>query len=387
MLDKIQILHTIAGIHPESGGTSRVVVDLADALCESVAIQPVVITQSVQGEQTVESLNLRVQHIIAKTNSLTAIRLGLPFRRTLKKEVNKSENLLIHNHGLWMAVNHWACRIARKRNIPLVLQPHGMLEPWAVNHKAWKKRMAMTFFQRSDIQMAKAIIATSLNEYENIREMGFINPIAVIPNGVDLDIDLCLPVKKKTDYIVLFLSRIHSKKGLENLVRAWAQVDIQRWKLRIAGPDEDGHLKKIMALVGKLGIADSVEYIGVVDSKNKPEIYQSADLFVLPTFSENFGVVIAEALAYGLPVITTRGAPWADLIKYRCGWWIDIGVYPLVDALNEAMSLSDEERSNMGARGRDYVQRYNWESIAHQTIDVYRWVLKQGPKPDCVRID
>ena len=108
---------------------------------------------------------------------------------------------------------------------------------------------------------------------------------------------------------------------------------------------------------------------------------------LLPTFSENFGVVVAEALSHGLPVITTRGAPWADLETHGCGWWIDIGVDPLAAALRQAMALSDDERRAMGERGRTYVQRYNWADIARQTIEVYRWVLGQGPRPDCVHQD
>ena len=130
-----------------------------------------------------------------------------------------------------------------------------------------------------------------------------------------------------------------------------------------------------------------MEYLGEVDGEAKTRAYLDADVFVLPTFSENFGVVVAEALAHGLPVITTRGAPWADLETYGCGWWVDIGVEPLVQALREAMALSDDERRAMGERGRDYVRRYDWDNIGQQTIDVYRWVLGQGPQPDCVRTD
>ena len=108
---------------------------------------------------------------------------------------------------------------------------------------------------------------------------------------------------------------------------------------------------------------------------------------MLPTFSENFGVVVAEALSHGLPVITTRGAPWADLETHGCGWWVDIGVEPLAVALRQAMALSDDERWTMGERGRAYVQRYNWADIARQMADVYRWVLGQGTRPDCLHLD
>jgi glycosyltransferase involved in cell wall biosynthesis len=106
----------------------------------------------------------------------------------------------------------------------------------------------------------------------------------------------------------------------------------------------------------------------------------------LPTFSENFGLVVAEALTYGVPGISTRGAPWADLQTHACGWWIETGVEPLVSALREAVALSDEERAAMGARGRVYVRRFDWDRIAEQTLAVYRWMLGRGDRPACVHL-
>lgn len=187
--------------------------------------------------------------------------------------------------------------------------------------------------------------------------------------------------------VALFLSRVHPKKGLLELVRAWAQAAPQGWRLRIAGPDEGGHWAEVARELERLGLGAAVEYLGPVVGEAKAVLYRQADLFVLPTFSENFGLVVAEALTYGVPVITTRGAPWADLETYGCGWWIDTGVAPLVAALRQALALSDAERQAMGARGRDYVQRYDWDRIAAETLALYRWVLGQGGRPACVRID
>ena len=298
---------------------------------------------------------------------------------------------LLHSNGLWLPVNHLASVAALRYGIPLIIQPHGMLEPWALNHKAWKKRIAMSLFQKHDLNAAKALVATSSVEYENIRKLGFRQPVAVIPNGVQIDLPVGLSIKPLgiTNGIrtALFLSRVHPVKGLLNLVQAWRQLAPKQWRLCIAGPNEGGHLEEVMALVRQLGLGESVEYVGEVDGEQKSALYRNADLFVLPTFTENFGVVVAEALAHGVPVITTRGAPWGDLETYRCGWWVDIGVVPLVQALRAAMALSDDERRAMGTRGREYIQRYNWDTIAQQTIEVYRWVLGKGSKPDCVWTD
>jgi len=265
-----------------------------------------------------------------------------------------------------------------------------MLEPWALGHKVWKKRVGMALFQRNDLDAARVLIATSSQECESIRKLGLRQPVAVIPNGVDLAVPQRVgnepPRRPERVRSVLFLSRIHPKKGLLNLMHAWARLAPRGWHLRIAGPDEGGHLAEVMALAQRLGIAASVDHVGEVDGERKSETYRDADVFVLPTFSENFGVVVAEALAHGLPVITTRGAPWADLETERCGWWIDIGVEPLVDALRTAMALGDEDRRAMGERAREHVRRYDWTAIARDTVAVYSWILGKGPRPQCVTL-
>lgn len=264
-----------------------------------------------------------------------------------------------------------------------------MLEPWAINHKALKKGVALTLFQQRDLMRAHLLIATSNVEYQNIRKFGLPMPVAIIPNGVGLNVGSppLKPSPPERQRVALFLSRVHPVKGLLNLVQAWAKLAPVGWRLCIAGPDEAGHLREVLALVRELALQGSVDYVGAVDGLTKSALYNAADVFVLPTFTENFGLVVAEALAHSLPVITTRGAPWADLETYGCGWWVDIGVDPMILALREAMGLSDEDRRAMGARGRAYVRRYDWDDIARQTIDVYRWVLGQGPQPDCVQTD
>ncbi|MGB5063775.1 MAG: glycosyltransferase, partial [Candidatus Competibacter sp.] len=161
------------------------------------------------------------------------------------------------------------------------------------------------------------------------------------------------------------------------------------WKMIIAGPDEGGHQKIVEAAIQHAGLQDDFEFPGsVVYGDEKEALYRSAEVFVLPTFSENFGLVVAEALACGVPVITTKGAPWEGLLTHRCGWWIDIGVEPLVAALREAMNLPPDTLRDMGRRGRAYVeQNFGWPGIAQQMLSVYRWVLGQGDKPDCVMSD
>jgi glycosyltransferase involved in cell wall biosynthesis len=303
---------------------------------------------------------------------------------------------VLHDNGIWMPGNHTAAAVARKTGVPLIISPRGMLEPWALSHRAWKKRLAWLLYQRRDLLTASVLHATAEQEVASLRRLGLRQPIAMIPNGVEFpapaDVASAMasrlrpaaaPQRERT---ALFLSRIHPKKGLINLIDAWACVRPEGWRLVIAGPDEGGHQAEVAERIRTSGVGEQVSLAGAVEGEAKAALFRNADLFVLPTFSENFGVVVAEALAYGLPVITTRGAPWADLETHNCGWWIDTGVEPLAQALRGAMALSDEQRHAMGVRGRGYVRRYDWGGIAAQTSAVYRWVLGQGDKPDCVQI-
>jgi len=387
---ELSVVHVVAGLHPRSGGPSRTVVQLTDSLARQPQLTVTLLSQSLAGEPSVASTAPEVTRRMAGSSSAWAMRLALPLRAELQRLLGSHRPSVIHSHGLWAPANHWACRAARRRGLPLVAHPRGMLEPWALGHKVWKKRIGMALFQCRDLDAADVLIATSAQEYENIRKLGLRPPVAVIPNGVDLvspgHAVRRSPRQGERVRNVLFLSRIHPVKGLPNLLQAWARLSPRGWRLRIAGPDEGGHLSEVMALARQLGIAESIGVIGEVDGERKCDAYGDADLFVLPTFSENFGVVVAEALAHGLPVITTRGAPWADLETHRCGWWIDVGVEPLVKALRAAMALGDEERRAMGVRGRAYVRRYDWGAIARDTAAVYSWVLGKAERPACVEM-
>jgi glycosyltransferase involved in cell wall biosynthesis len=183
----------------------------------------------------------------------------------------------------------------------------------------------------------------------------------------------------------LFLSRIHPVKGLLHLVQAWASVRPQGWKVVLAGADADGYRAELQAAIHNHHLNADFQSIGQVDGEKKWELYRSADLFVLPSHTENFGLAVAEALACGVPVITTRATPWKELPVHGCGWWVDVGAHPLAEALREATAMTDEKRRAMGERGRQLIeQKYTWSAAAQKMMAVYEWMLKGGSKPECV---
>lgn len=392
MTNEIRVLHAVAGLHPSSGGPSRTVTGLVDALSVQENMKVALYTQGHKGEPWISPASAFVETSLAITNNRISLGMGLPIRTSLRNLSKHKIPMIVHGHGVWHPVNHWAASFARHNNIPLVLHPRGMLEEWSLQQKKFKKKLAMLAYQHSDLKLCSLFIATAESEYESIRRLGLKAPVAIIPNGVSLSIadqlaSNSFEIKTNRTRRILFLSRIHPIKGLLNLLEAWKLANLKGWMLEIAGPDEAGHLQDVLSRIEALNISDSVRYIGEKSSNEVSHVYRNADLFVLPTFSENFGVVIAEALSHGIPVVTTKGTPWSDLEKYNCGWWVDIGVDPLVVALQSAAALSDEQRRQMGLRGRDYVQRYNWKDIALKTIAVYRWLLGNDYRPDCIKLD
>jgi glycosyltransferase involved in cell wall biosynthesis len=305
---------------------------------------------------------------------------------TLRDLVAREDECLLHDHGLWLPLNHRVATVAQSLGVPRIVSTHGMLEPWSVKHQRWKKRLAWYLYQRRDLRSADVLQATSQQETRHLRGQGLQQPIAVIPNGVPL------PDARKTEppegeeRTALSLSRIHPQKGLPMLLKAWTDVRPDGWRLVIAGPGEDGHRAELERQTRRLGLEETVSFPGAIPDDEKWRHYRTADLFVLPTHSENFGIVVAEALASGVPAITTTGAPWQELETERCGWWTAIGTEALAQALREAVALSDEERLAMGRRGRALVaERYSWEHVAEQMRAVYAWLLGEGGRPECVR--
>ena len=295
---------------------------------------------------------------------------------------------LIHANGSWTQVDHVSAKVSRMMCCPLVISPRGTLMRWCLNHKAYKKWPAWFLYQRRDLASAAAIHATSHEEAQELRDLGISNPIAVVPNGVDIPSDFSRLPKRDREHMVLFLSRVHPKKGLTDLVRAWAKIKPSGWRVVIAGPDERGHRREIEELILECGLKGVFEFVGFVSGAERDRLFRQADLFVLPTRSENFGLVVAEAMSYALPVLTTKGAPWSELHTYNCGWWIDLGIDSLSCALSRAMQCSDQERAAMGVRGRDLIEKkYAWRAQASKMKALYEWLLSRGPRPDCVIID
>lgn len=392
------------------GGPPRSVGQLCGTLAEHVEVR---IVSHVRPSDKLVALSPAVQLDLVPTvqRSIANLRGSPEFGQALQQISAQAPMDLWHQHGLWLRVSHQTTAFAHQNKIPLVLSPRGMLEPWALNSKKWKKKLAWLLYQKRDLQRVTAFHATAHSEAESIRRLGFKQPIAVIPNGVVLP-DVAgsaehgapnpslqapssmphalnatphAPSSLPTARTALFLSRINPKKGLPMLLDAWAKVAPADWRLVIVGNDDANHLPVVERKIRELGLTDRVTIAGALFGKAKEEAYKNADLFVLPSFSENFGIVVTEALGYGLPVLTTTGCPWQELQTHHCGWWVEPTVAGLESGLQAALGAGSEERRAMGLRGRKLVEEnYQWPGIAEKMLAFYKWILNGGKKPEFV---
>jgi len=313
--------------------------------------------------------------------------------QTLKFRVPDSD--IIHTHGCWVMPYIYPGWAIRGSKCKLVISPRGTLGAFPLNQSRLKKRIVWILCQRRILQESACIHATCENEYHEIRAAGINKaPVAIIPNGVKLPLlsnktDQYEVEKKQGFSTLLFFGRITPKKGIDILLKAWSAIYkvFPTWNLVIAGTDERGYRKKMENLANGLYL-ERVQFTGPAYGDDKFKIYRSAQLFVLPTHNENFGMTVAEALAHELPVIVTKGAPWNGIAFHGCGWWIDTGVEPLIEALKKALSETPDQLRARGGKGREWMKRdFSWESIGQKMFMTYKWLLEGGERPPWVRFN
>jgi glycosyltransferase involved in cell wall biosynthesis len=386
-----RIIHTIDRTNSERGGPPRCVPALCDALLEMDAdawlLTGVPADSRIGSRFTSDPSRTCVVNESPLTGKLT---VGGAFQRQLRRisgGVRAGDPVVIHDNGIWLPSHRAIAQFAARHSLPRVVSAHGSLTPWALHYRRWKKRLAWLAYQRRDLATASGFHATTDIEATDIRNLGFRQPIAVIPYVLDLPSEN--PPKRMTGdrRTVLFMSRIHPKKGLLNLLRAWKMAELRSpWRLVIAGPDERRHRREVEQLANELRIEGAVSFPGQIDDRDKWQWYADADVFVLPSFSENFGLVVPEALSSATPVITTTGTPWRELLTIGAGWQVEPNAESLAVALQKATAMTSDELATMGCRGAHWVRtRFSSHEVARQMNDFYRWLCEGGNPPKCVQ--
>ncbi|MEM0987637.1 MAG: glycosyltransferase [Pseudomonadota bacterium] len=295
---------------------------------------------------------------------------------------------VIHNHSIFTMPNTYPGAITRRTGVPLVCAPHGTLAPVPLSRGKLRKRLFWHFGQKHTMTEAQLLHATAELEVEDIRAFGLKNPVAVIPNGVTIPQTSHLTPADGTR-TVLYLARLHPTKGLGMLLEVWRDLPAemrQGWQLKLVGPGPASHVTELKDFCREHDMTDAI-FTGPLYGDEKLQAYIDADVHIHSSPDENFGQVIAEAMAAGTPVICTTGTPWSGVLENDCGWWIERGHEQMRAALIAAMSKPRAELDAMGQRGRAWMARdYGWDAIGRTMIACYEWVLggKTGPAPDCV---
>lgn len=305
--------------------------------------------------------------------------------RNSKEYLETTDYDLYHTNGMWMYVNHITCEIARKKGKPYILSPHGMLYSNALLIKPFRKKLMLKVWFNKDVYKANCLHATCKQEMEHIRKYGYKGPIAVIPNPVIIPDYIKL---KGSDYESLnrgkiqlgILARLNPIKKIEKLILAAGKVikedNLNNIEVIIMGKGNDDYENYLRNLATSLGISDNVKFLGFVNGNEKYERLSRLRALFVPSESENFGMIVPEALICGTPVYASLGTPWEELNTYGCGWWRDNSPESIAEVIREVVSLPSDSILEMGEKGRRLIeQNYGQDMVAQHMYELYKWIL------------
>lgn len=397
------ITHLTEALGTGGGGVSVALRGLCGGLMEQGWNQKVV-GFSDDGLGAEEAWSQFTPELIARSSPLRELSGGSDFV-SLQTSLDKSS--ILHTHGLWTRLSVLVPRLAKESSRPYVVSPHGMLDKWALAQSKNKKRIARFLFENKHLNGAACLHALCEEEAVSLRACGLRNPIAVIPNGIDLP-ELSDPKPKNGTEIstLLFIGRLHPKKGLTDALKMWARshetMATKGWRFVIAGWNQGGHEEELVELceglqlpfrksqegeqvasmLDKQSADGEVLFLGPVFGSDKAELFQQSDAFVLPSRSEGLPMSILEAWSYALPVLMTKECHLT--VGFASGAalkWSNDG-----QVLTEFLTLSSDERSDIGQAGRKLVERYfTWEQVTRSLTDVYHWILSGGEPPKAIQ--
>lgn len=294
---------------------------------------------------------------------------------------------ILHQHGIWMPVSLLSIKLKKKTKIKKILQPHGFLMPYSRNLSKIKKDFIFSIYEKYNIESSDLLVACAKNEALVLKDLFPNKDIAIIPNGIS---DKFFYTKNETKNFtrkkrMLFLSQIVPVKGIERVIKSINKIGLGKfsnWEFLIAGYEDIQYKRILDKMISDFGLKDVVKFIGPKFGLEKIKIFDNSDVFLLPSYSENFGIVVAEALSRGIPVLTTKGTPWQELELNNCGFWVDNSDTGIKNGILQILQKQDEELKAMGLRGKKLIrEKYLWSKCSQKTIDIYHWILFGGQKP------
>jgi glycosyltransferase involved in cell wall biosynthesis len=366
----MRIVHVVPSLEDRHGGPSKSVRALANAMAATETTD--LLTTLEPGQQMLPpSDDPAAIHVFERESPR-----WLCASAGLQRRLAATPYDVVHSHALWLLTLRYAHDAARERGVPLVISPRGMMSGWAWEHRRWRKRLASWFVHPGALRDATGWHATSTEEADDIRGLGFTQPICVAPNGVELPTPADLSAARAawlaefpqlaTRRVALFYSRFHRKKRLRELIDLWIESAPADWLLLVAGVPEEYSLAEVQSWCAGVGASRVL----AADGRNRPPPFAVAELFLLPSHSENFGLVVAEALAAHVPALVTNTTPWTGLTTHGAGACVAWEKYP--DTLRTALATPADELADRGARGRAWVaQEFTWQRAAARLLDFY----------------
>ena len=393
----MKILQTIPGMSAKSGGPSTCTLDLMNGLHDLKAGTDLLTLKCDNPEE--HNLGEGCEWLHEAENDCKT-----PFviSRNVQRFLLNSDYDLYHANALWMGMSHDTCRIARKLGKPYIISPHGMLYPTALKVHAWKKWILLNLWYKKDIRNACCLHATCLQEMEHCRAFGYKGPIAVIPNAVVFP-DYLKSFHREVDSFnftdgkrcIGFLGRLHPIKKVENIICALGLLKrtapnlLETICLHVMGKYDDSYEQWLKDVAKRLGVDDSVEFVGLVGGTEKYDRLARLSALMVPSVQENFGMIVPEALICGTPAYASLGTPWSELNECNAGWGRDNRPETIAGVIREILSLPSEELLEMGRNGRKLMEdKYEQHKAAAMMKRLYEWIvtdkMTKDKKPEFV---
>lgn len=362
----MKILVVIDSIDITKGGTSRSSTEVIDMLVSMNDKFEILLLSKDSKDPVVTSFTHSNARISLNSGIFSGIYSNWNFIRTCD---------VIHIQGLWSFFPAIIGILVKLLVRPvLIISPRGMLENWSLNQSKRKKSFALLTYQGYLLKNADYIHVTAFSEELNVLKMFPKARTKIIPNGISCDDFIASDTeqfgKVKT---ILFLSRIHKKKGIELLIESWQNLEYlwNDWRVCVIGDGDSNYINSLRNMIISMKLS-SIRIYDPLYGQEKIKAYHSADLFVLPTYSENFGIVVAEALASGLPVITTNGTPWSEIGRENIGEIINPSAEELTKAITKWTNLTSDERLAVGKKGQELIRKkYDIRNIALKFEELY----------------
>jgi len=364
-----KILHVITSIDPSKGGTSASV--LAILLLQLPSISQ-------------DLFYLEESKIDDNLNKVSSNIHFITLKDIFKKEfwTRLCSYDFIHFHGIWQFKLNILMFFAALLKLQYIVSFHGMLEPWSLKQKKNRKRLAWFVYQKYLISKSYCYHVTSNMELFNIRKFGVTGSAVIIPNILLDEFAVLKESMHRDDRIkFVFISRIHPKKGLDNFLLALRNLEPQiqqRIQLEIIGDGNLEYLQELNSKTHEYRLHNVVTFLGPKYGIEKFKLLSNADVFILPSFSENFGIVVIEALLSGVPVLTSIHTPWSILEAEGCGWCVDNSVECLHNTISTIMRLDRKILAEMGHKGKLlYNKKYSRDKVISEYLELYTSTARQ----------